>query len=325
VIKGYPVYLTTLCRGAYSNGPYLVIQDDQNVSSQISWSMISRIVVVGRSSFSSGVVYRAVKESIPVSFIDILGRSSGHLTSADAEIPSNGNLQEIRLSDQKFALTLARGIISAKIHNTHVLLRRNQSPIPSLKRMAAKAAKAENLEQLRGFEGNAARIYFQALQTLVKPFDFQKRVFHPPDSPVNAMLSFGYTLLYNRLATALRDNGLNPYIGFLHSQGGRHFALASDLMEELRHVVERVMLALIHLKEITPDDFESCQRNSKPFCRIKGDAFRKFIRRYEAAMATTFQYTKTEKISYNAYLDEMAANLVRSMKLDIPFSSLRIR
>lgn len=325
VIKGYPVYLTTTCRGAYSSGPYMVIQDDNDKTTQVPWHTVSRIVVVGRSSFSSGIVYRAVKEEIPVTFIDIFGRSTGHLTPSSSEIPVHEKLQDIRFSDPKFNLALAREIISAKIHNTHVLLRRNNSPVSALKKLALRAATAENLGQLRGLEGSAARMYFQALQTLVAPFEFNKRVFHPPDSPVNAMLSFGYTLLYNRLATSLRDKGLNPYNGFFHSQGGRHFALASDLMEELRHVIERIVLALIHLKVITPDDFETIQRNSKPFCRIRGEAFRKFIRKYEAAMATEFQYSNTEKISYNAYLDEMADNLVRSMKLDIPFKPVKIR
>ena len=325
-VRGYPVYLSSLCRGAYSSGPHLVINNEAPSKNQeIPWNRISRIVIVGRSSFSGGIVYRAVKEDIPVTFIDIMGRETGNLVSSTSRKPSGVDVQTRLVDDPDFCLTFAREIVAAKILNSHVIMRRNKIREPQMKRMGEKALQANSVEQVRGFEGNAARMYFKALKTVVTPFEFEKRVFHPPDNPVNSMLSFGYTLLYNRIATALRNKGLDPRLGFFHRTHGRHCALASDLMEPLRHVIDRIVLALIHLKEVAPDDFTMVNSKDGEYCRLDGEAFRKFIRKYETVMATTFKYTGDESISYNAYIDEMIDMLIRTMKLQVPFTALRIK
>jgi CRISPR/Cas system-associated endonuclease Cas1 len=101
--------------------------------------------------------------------------------------------------------------------------------------------------------------------------------------------------------------------------------LASDLQEELRHLVERIVLALIHLKEVTPADFEPCTIKGRKTVRLSGDAFRSFVRRYERTMASKFNYGKRGQISYNGYIDEMIEALHRSMKLHIPYQALRVR
>ena len=204
-------------------------------------------------------------------------------------------------------------------------MKRNKINDEQMKIMEEKALQAESVEQLRGFEGNAARVYFQSFRKFVEPFECEKRVFHPPDNAVNAMLSFGYTLLYNRIAAGLRIKGLNPYKGFFHRTHGRHCALASDLMEELRHVIDRVVLSLIHIKEVNPDDFTIIDNGNEKFCRMNGEAFRKFIRRYETVMAAYFKYSSEERISYNAYLDEMINKLIRAIKLKVPYIALKIR
>ena len=322
---GQPVYLTTLCRGARSNGANLVIQREEGKSESIPWNSISRIIVVGRSPFSGGVVYRAVREDIPLTFIDILGRTRGQLHAAGYPQPDLADLQGRCAANPQFCLTFAREIISAKIHNSMVVLRRNHKACSELAQLSARAREAADLDQLRGFEGSAARIYFAGFADLVAPFEFRGRVYRPPDGPVNVMLSFGYTLLYHRIAAVLRDTGFNARQGFFHQGRGSHCALASDLQEELRHLVDRVVLALIHLKEIKPEDFGPQNREEQIVWRLGGDAFRAFVRRFEATMARKFNLGEKGQISYNAYLDEMAEKLRRSLRLGLPYQAMRIR
>ncbi|HOK07700.1 MAG TPA: CRISPR-associated endonuclease Cas1 [Syntrophales bacterium] len=321
---GTPVYLTAVCRGAYSSGAHLVIKDEKGRMQNIPWNRIGRLVVVGRSPFSGGVIYRAMREEIPVSFVDIMGRATGRLHPAGCEEPDLAALQEEKAKDEGFRLAFSREIIAAKIQNGVVLLRRNGIDAGELKEMARKAREADKLDSLRGYEGTAARIYFSHLAGLVKPFEFRGRVYHPPDGPVNVMLSFGYTLLYNRIAAVLRDRGFNPRRGFFHQGRGGHLALASDLLEELRHIAERVVLALIHRREIKPGDFTIVRRGDKECCRMEGEGFRSFIRRYETTMATPFKVEEGKRMSVNAYLDEMADRLRRCLKLDVPYRALRI-
>lgn len=321
---GRPLYLSSICRGAYSSGPCLVVNREGGGEEKIPWNRISRIVVVGRSSFSGGVVYRAVRENIPVTFIDVMGRTRGRLHPEAWGNPSMTRLQDTLGQDGARPLEFAREVVSAKIHNSHVLLRRNRQPATELLTLAARAQKADSLESLLGLEGTAARLYFARFAGLVEPFEFSGRRFRPPDGPVNAMLSFGYTLLYNRLAAALGEKGFNPRAGFFHQGRGHHCALASDLMEPLRHVSDRVVLALIHRKELGPEDFTTIKSGGHDVCRLAGNGFRTFIRRFESTLAAPFTTNDGEKMCMNSYLDEIADGFRRSLTLGIPYRALRI-
>lgn len=323
--EGWPVYLSSICRGAFSNGPMLVVNREKDEKEEINWNRVSRIVVVGRASFSGGVAYRALMEGIPMTFIDVTGRTQGHLLPSSYLRHSVSTLQEKAVLCEDFCLSFAREIVAAKIHNSRIVLKRNSVDLPSLKEIEGKADTAGSIETLMGFEGSAAALYFREFKNLTDPFEFEKRVYHPPDNPVNAMLSFGYTLLYNRLASVLQDKGFNPFLGFMHQARGRHFALASDLMEELRHVPERIVLTLIHRKEVKPSDFTTSDKGGKPYCRLNGEAFRSFIHRYETVMAEPFTVEEGKRLTCNMFLDDMTDSLNRALTLGIPYKALRIR
>lgn len=323
--SGYPVYLSSICRGAYAAGPHLVVQYEEDRKETIPFNRISRMVVVGRSSFSGGVVYRAVKEGIPVSFLDVMGRYTGQLMSGGWKPPLLQDDQKRMSADPVFCLEFARNLIAAQMHNRMVLLRRNKQDPSDLKDMIRKAEQAESLEALRGYEGSGARMYFEHFKSLTEPFLFSGRLYHPPPDPVNAMLSFGYTLLRGRLAGALIQKGFHIWTGFYHQERSGHDALVSDLLEEVRHVSERMVLSLIHKKEITPEEFETITIKGQPACRFKGSAFRAIVHRFESIMALESVHDGGEKMSMNACLDEMADRLRRCLKLTIPYRPMRIR
>ena len=322
--RGLPVYLTSACRGAYSNGPHLVVKHDDESSDSLPWSRVSRLVVVGRSSFSGGVVYRAIREQVPITFIDIMGRTNGQFQPSGSEVADLSGALAAKSSNSQWSLSQARRLIAAKINNAFVLLRRNKIAAPELKSLGNKALIAQSVESLRGLEGAAARIYFNFFAQLTEPFEFKGRAYRPPDGPVNAMLSFGYTLLYNRLASVLRDKGFDPRKGIYHVGRGRHCALASDLLEPLRHLAERIVLSLIHLKEISPDNFYLQQGVDFNAWRMDGAGFRTYISRYEHTMASRFTPRHNQKMSYNAWLDETVDAFIRDVRYDIPYQPLRI-
>ncbi len=324
-LKGRPVYLTTLVRHAFSRGANLVVRFDEDREEQIPWNSVSRIVIVGRSSFSGGVIYRAVRENISVSFIDLMGVTRGHLWPETYELPSYQELQRSCASRPQFRLMLMREILSAKIHNASVILRRNKVETAEFKSLSEKALTATDAEQLRGLEGRAGALYFDALRKLVDPFPFEGRAYRPPPDPVNAMLSFAYTLLYNRMVSALRAKGLDCRIGFMHQPKGRHQVLASDLMEELRHVADRVVLALIHRRQIRTEHFTTAHRRGVETYRLNGEGFRIFIRWFEKTLATPFRYNTGEPLNTLTYMDTMAERIIVCMKLDTPYTAMRIR
>ena len=133
--------------------------------------------------------------------------------------------------------------------------------------------------QMRGDEGDAASCYFSAFPSLItiddKFFQFTKRVRRPPTDPINALLSFAYTLLAHDCQSALEGVGLDPYVGFLHVDRPGRASLALDLMEEFRpFLADRLVLSLINRRQIQSDDFAF---SSGGAVSLKDDARKKFL------------------------------------------------
>ncbi len=318
------VYLTWGSGSVYSDGKNLIMKRSEKKKESIDWNRIKRVLVIGRATFSKGVIYRCIREEVPVTFFDITGRTKSHLLPYRHSYSWISQKQKDKSKDKDFCLSFAKEAVSTKINNYFVLLRRSGTKVDKLKELSRKIYELQGFDSIRGVEGTAARIYFSHFANLVQPFEFTERVYHPPKGEVNSLLSFGYTLLYNRIASIIRENGLDPRIGFFHINRGRHYALASDLMEPMRHIIDRLVLALIHRKEIKKDDFYERKMYGTKVHYLKNKAFKKVISKYEKTLASTFTYNK-KKISYNNYIDRMVEDFVRSIKLNIKFKMLRIR
>lgn len=126
---------------------------------------------------------------------------------------------------------------------------------------------SQSKDQLRGYEGEAASIYFGVFEQLIlqqkKDFKFQGRNKRPPKDNVNALLSFVYTLLTNQIISALESVGLDPYVGYLHTERPGRASLALDLIEELRAVLaDRFVLSLINKRIISGKNFVTKENGS---------------------------------------------------------------
>lgn len=171
------------------------------------------------------------------------------------------------------AIGIARNCILGKVYNSRWILERAvrdhgmQVDVQKvgqasdfLKKSLTNIEVCMDTAQLRGFEGEAASIYFGVFNELIlqqkKDFIFNGRNKRPPMDNVNAMLSFVYTLLTNMTASALETVGLDPYVGFMHTDRPGRASLALDMIEELRPVLaDRFVLTLINKKMITKKDF----------------------------------------------------------------------
>jgi CRISPR-associated protein Cas1 len=174
-----------------------------------------------------------------------------------------------RLRDQRFALDVARSLIAGKIRSQRHLLLRSQATLADeeiagllarLRLLAADAAGAADREELLGIEGAAAAAYWSGFGRAIKNplFSFHKRTKRPPRDPVNACLSFGYTLLGTLIEGEIESAGLDPLLGALHQPDYGRPSLALDVLEEFRApVVDAVTLRLVNRRQVVPDDFAS--------------------------------------------------------------------
>ena len=156
----------------------------------------------------------------------------------------------------------ARWVLERTIrdHGMQIDTERVKQASEFLKGSLQEIRQCETKDQLRGYEGEAASIYFGVFEQLIlqqkKDFKFQGRNKRPPKDNVNALLSFVYTLLTNQIISALESVGLDPYVGYLHTERPGRASLALDLIEELRAVLaDRFVLSLINKRIISGKNF----------------------------------------------------------------------
>ena len=170
--------------------------------------------------------------------------------------------------DIQKSLTIARIIIAAKIVNSRAVFLRQlrnhgenlllSQSIKKLEHCMVKCEHANDIDLLRGIEGEAAAIYFNAFDQLLRTsmFQFLGRIRRPPTDPVNALLSLVYSLITQECASALQGVQLDPYVGFLHCDRSGRPSLALDLLEEFRSAwADRFVLTLLNRKQVSPNDF----------------------------------------------------------------------
>ena len=180
--------------------------------------------------------------------------------------------------------------------------RRMDEPVcgPAVRRMDAArwaATEARTRAELMGHEGAATRDYFQQWPSLLDTeWSFQRRERRPPPDPVNAMLSFGYTLLAQEGVSAAHLAGLDPDVGLLHKPQAGRSSLALDLIEELRPIiVDNTVLALTRRGALRPTDFTTSPEYG---CRMGEDARNIFISAYERAMLRLVTHPSGRRVSY---------------------------
>lgn len=212
--------------------------------------------------------------------------------------------------DMEKSLEIAKSCILGKVHNTRWVLERAvrdhslQMDVEQVKRASdflknslEWIQNSQSKEQLRGYEGEAASVYFGVFDQLIlqqkKDFCFQNRNKRPPLDPVNALLSFVYTLLANSVTSALESVGLDPFVGYLHTERPGRASLSLDLMEELRAVLaDRFVLSLINKKMVSGKNFSRKENGAV----LMDDELRKKV-------LTEWQNKKKETITH-PYLKE---------------------
>ena len=320
------------------DGERLVVRQGGQVLREIPALMVDQVVVLGNVQLTTQAMHFCLARNIPVLLLSSGGAFRGMIHSFD---PSSVWLQRAqfqRAKDPDFCLETARAIVTGKITNARLLLRRRSRKrmLPAFsvseREMAVvqrNLARAESLDALRGFEGIAARYYFQALAAEIDPrWGFWGRRRRPPPDPVNALLSFGYMLLYHNVYTLVCACGLHPYVGFLHPLRRSHPALVSDLMEEFRAlVVDATVLALIFNRKLQPDDFE-VGKDEDGGCRISDHARRCFIQAFERKLNSRMVHPRTGRQSdYRRCIAYQARQLAAAVQDDAarPYRPLVLR
>ncbi len=288
----------------YRTGSLIVTRDERAASPngernvrqcliEVEPHHVETIGLVGRAHMTARATRLCLEQGIPVFWMSRYGRLLGRL------VPELSRTADLRLrqyrmfEDSSAALALGRLFVEAKIANSAALisaLRSNRkgiqefgAVISELAALRCRAAAADDRDMLMGIEGTAAKRYFQVLgMGFSGPIGFSGRHKRPPPDPANALLSFGYVLLANLIASLLEARGFDPYLGMLHAVRSGRPSLALDMMEEFRHpVVDRFVLRICNRRQFTPEDFREDEGGGKGV-RLTKDALRRYLREWEA-------------------------------------------
>jgi len=270
------LYASTEGARLRKDGENVVAEIDGAERGRVPLHMLGSIVAFGATAVSPPLIGALARAGITLVLLDRQGRFEARI-----EGPVSGNVllrrAQYRASEQPDEIV--RSIVSAKIANQRTVLQRalrDHGEEMPLERRAVIAAAIDRMERIlrrvafmnegvdtmRGAEGEAANNYFAVFGDLIRAPDpdirFNGRSRRPPLDPVNALLSFLYTLLTHDCRSAAESVGLDPAVGFLHRDRPGRPSLALDLMEELRPVLaDRLALSLINRRQVRSGDFET--------------------------------------------------------------------
>jgi len=292
-----------------------------------------RLLLFGNIQVTSQAVGILLDEGIEVCYLSSLGKFRGKLQPAESKNVLLRVAQYERFLDSAFQTTIARNIVGGKIKNGRALISRYQQNYPeidfskevqTIDSTLSSLNNLDNVNSIMGAEGISTAAYFRAFGKMFrKELRFEKRTRRPPKDPVNAILSFGYTMITNEIFSLITAHGMDPYIGFLHGLSYGRPSLALDIVEEFRHpFVDRFTLNLFNNNILTSEDFEPVENKG---VYLTQEARKTFFTQYEKKIKepVTLQDKDDEK-SFRQLFKEQVHKFSQSILTQSNYEPVRI-
>ncbi len=275
---------------------------------RVPLNKIEQVVVLGDITLTTPALHTLLDRRIAVHYLSAYGKSYGTLAADPAKNAGLRLAQYALAQDDARRFATARQCVAGKLLNMRTTLlryarsREERAPLDEaarqirtclheLQQLAAPTSnegRMHGLGPLLGLEGSGSAAYYAAFGGVFKHgWQFGGRVKRPPTDPVNALLSFGYTVLTNQLVSLICTVGLDPGLGVLHQSGFGKPALALDLVEEFRPlVVDSVVITLLNTGQIKPDDFAE----ELGAYRLRDEPRKTFLTKLEARLNEQVQH-----------------------------------
>lgn len=322
--EAMPVYVQARSAKVAKKGETLEISVEDANTATARLNEVSQLVLMGNIYVTTPCLHELMEREIPVTWHSYGGWFIGHTVGTGHKNVEIRTAQYRASFDSGTCLRLAKGLVVAKIQNCRTLLRRNwkegEAPdtlLEDFKRDIDQAKRVGSLPELLGVEGNAASRYFGQFRNLIRrsdsseefAFDFTKRNRRPPTDPVNALLSYAYSLLVRTWTVTLSGVGFDPYRGFYHQPRYGRPALALDLMEPFRPLIaDSSVIQAINNGEVKPTDFVSAAGS----VALDKDGRKRFIAAFERRLGhETTHPVFGYKVSYRRLLEIQARLLAR--------------
>ncbi|HEY6138267.1 MAG TPA: CRISPR-associated endonuclease Cas1, partial [Thermoanaerobaculia bacterium] len=306
-----PLYVADPAVSLHLHEGAVVVEKEGAETKRYPLRALSHVVFIGTRRATLPLVLELGLTGVPAFFC----RRNGELEAVHGPFDPDVDawLAQSRCgADEATRLSFAQEIVAAKLHNYAAVavrhrLRGCEAAAAEIRELERAVWNKTEIDSVRGVEGAAAVVYFRSVaETLSAEWQFDGRARHPPQDPFNALLSYGYTLLYHHCTTALYAARLAPRIGVYHRQHGTWDALSSDLQEEFRYLADGLAWSLVRRREIRPDDFDRTERG----CWLLPEPRRRFIDAFEQRMETAFKPNDEERaMTYREAIGVQAVRL----------------
>ncbi|NMA06204.1 MAG: type I-C CRISPR-associated endonuclease Cas1 [Ruminococcaceae bacterium] len=314
-------------------GENILVKEDGELRARFPLHNLESITIFNYSGISPHTMRKCMENGIGINFLSETGYYLGTVSGYP-----NGNVilrkkQALMSEDAEQCLKIAQVTIFSKLYNQKYIVERFirqyslrlsvsrfEEVSTKLSEFALQAVEAKTLEQIRGIEGTAQVLYFSLFDEMVltnkEIFRYNGRSRRPPADPLNACLSLAYTLLAIDMKNALTSVGLDPYIGFFHTDRPGRISLALDMIEELRGVLaDRFVLSLINRGQLTDKDFVNMESGA---VLLSDDSRKKFLKEWHSYKqeSITHPYLR-EKFKWGLVPYSQALLLARYIRGDL--------
>lgn len=324
--EALPLYVQANRAKVSKKGETLEVSVEDKRVTSMRLMDVSQLVVMGNVYITTPTLQELMKRDIPVTWHSYGGWFIGHTVGTGHKNVELRTAQYRTSFDEHRCLHIAKILVHSKILNSRTLLRRNwrgegepKDLLDEMKRDSRNCLRAHDIQELLGIEGAAAARYFGAFSQLIKrggdlesfTFDFTHRRRRPPPDPVNALLSYAYSVLARSWSTTLTAVGFDPYRGFYHQPRYGRPALALDMMEPFRPLIaESAVLSAINNGEVRPSDFISAAGS----IALTGEGRKRFLGVIERRMSQEITHPLFGyKVSYRRVLEVQARLLGRHL------------
>lgn len=308
-------------------------KENQNAKTRkfIPVESIDSIYCFGEHRFNTKFLNFLSQSQIPLHIFNYYGFYTGTFYPRETQVSGKLLIAQVQhFLDEEKRLTIAkefiRGSLFNMIKNLQYYNNRQKDLsyfIDYLTNALKKVDEVKSVEELMGIEGSARKNYYESWHLIInQPIDFQKREKQPPSNPVNALISFGNSLLYTTVLGEIYRNQLNPTISYLHTPGERRFSLSLDIAEVFKPlIVDRIIFAVFNKNIIKQDDFEF-HLNS---CLLNENGRKIFVKEYDEKLSTTIKHRKLNRsISYQTLIRYECYKLIKHLLDAEEYQSFKI-
>ncbi|MBF0343460.1 MAG: type I-B CRISPR-associated endonuclease Cas1 [Nitrospirae bacterium] len=304
----------------------VVVENDKGERKAIPVEDIDTLHLFGEIDLNSKLVNFLSKHNTTIHFYNYYGFYTGSFMPPHRNGSGELTVRQVQhYLNPEQRLTLAVCFVQGSLFHLQRNLRRHKGTEEHqdvINREMKSITSVRSIAELMGCEGRARNAYYQAFNVvLADGFSFDKRQKQPPTNPINALISFGNSLMYAHVLTSIYHTQLNPTISYLHEPSERRYSLSLDVAEIFKPLIaDSVMFKLVNNRMLTEEDFEE----DVDYCYLTEAGRKKYLKELDEKLKTTVQHRKLKrKVSYSTLIRLECYKLIKHLLGDEEYVPLK--